>query len=148
MWPTRLLVLPSINWCKLDRWWTAPLVVFLGTKRIKLDNAIDYQSTTSPFPFPFPKKRTFLLVVNTSNPRILHTLKHIDKFKLHDFKRCCISLYMRDWDLISLTLQNLQRQLSVYIYHLLHRNYYISYCLSCTITINFTSLLHKQCDIP
>ena len=141
---TRLLVLPSISSSKLERWWTAPLVVLLCTMRIKLDNAIHYQSST---PHLLPPKKTFLLVVKTSNPRILNTLKHVVKFKIHNFKRFCISFYMRNWDIISFTLQNLWRQLSVYIYHLLQRNYYISYCLSCTITINFMISLHKRCDI-
>ena len=78
-----------------------------------------------------PKKKKFLLVVNTTLiPCILRTLKHVQKFKLHDLKKnICLSIYMRNWDLISFTLQNLYRQLSVYIYHLLYRNYYISYCL-------------------
>jgi hypothetical protein len=36
---------------------------------------------------------------------------------------------MRNWDLISFTLQNINRQFSVYFHHLLHRSVCISCCL-------------------
>ena len=98
-------MLPSINTSKLESWWTAPLVVLQGTKRINVDNAIDYQSSIPPL--NDPKKKILLVANTTSNPRILHTLKHVEKFKLHDLKRFCILIYMRKWDLISFTLQNL-----------------------------------------
>ena len=59
----------------------------------------------------------------------LQTHRHnetIDVFYIKNF----ISIYMRNWDLISFTLQNLQRQLSLYIYHLLYTNYYINWAPS------------------
>jgi hypothetical protein len=43
--------------------------------------------------------------------------------------KICISIYMRNWDLISFTLQNLYTHLSVYIHNLLHRSFCISCCL-------------------
>jgi len=49
--------------------------------RIKLDNTINYYSCTST------EKRILPVVNTTSNPRILHTLKHVEKLKLHDFKK-------------------------------------------------------------
>ena len=73
------LVLPSINSSKLDGWQTAPIVVLPGTIRIKLDNAIDYHFTISP---PKQKKKILPFVNTTTNPRVLHTLKHVEKFKI------------------------------------------------------------------
>ena len=40
------LVLPFINSSKLQRWQIAPLMVLPGTIRIKLDDAINYYSTS------------------------------------------------------------------------------------------------------
>ena len=36
---------------------------------------------------------------------------------------------MKNWDLVSFTMQNLSTQMPAYIYHLLYRNYDISFCL-------------------
>jgi hypothetical protein len=59
-----------------------PLVVLSGTMHIELDNAID---STIDSTHLLQKKN--LLVNTTSNSRTLHTLKHVEKFKLHDLKK-------------------------------------------------------------
>ena len=58
-------------------------MVLSGTMRIELDNAID--STIDSTPLLQKKKKN--LVNTTSNSRTLHTLKHVEKFKLHDLKK-------------------------------------------------------------
>ena len=45
-----------------------------------IDNAID----STPL---LQKKKIYILFTTTSNPRILHILKHVEKFTLHDFKK-------------------------------------------------------------
>ena len=60
-----------------------PLVVLSGTMRIELDNAIDATIDSTPL----LKKKILLLVNTTSNSRTLHTLKHVEKFKLHALKK-------------------------------------------------------------
>jgi hypothetical protein len=75
----------------------------------KLDYIIDYYSCHSP------ENKLLLVFHTTSVLCILHTLKHVEKFKSHDFKNLRTSMYMRNWDLTSFTLQNLYRQLSTFI---------------------------------
>ena len=70
------------------------------------------------FNFISTEKKSLLVVNTTSNPRILHTLKHLERFTLHDLKKNC--------HLISPTLQNLYR---LFCLHLSFIIYYISYCL-------------------
>jgi hypothetical protein len=73
-------------------------------------------------------ENSFLLHVFTiSITCILHTLKQVEKFSLHNLKMS-ISCKMKKWDHISSTLLYLHGQSSVYIHNLLHRNYYICYC--------------------
>jgi hypothetical protein len=59
------------------------------------------------------KKKFSFISKHNSVPCILHTLNHALKFKLHDFKNYKYRLVW-NWDLISLTLQNLG-QLSTFI---------------------------------
>jgi len=87
----------------------------------KLDNAIEY------FPCNSTEKKILPFINTTSIPCILHTSKHAEELKLISLKK------NHNWheELRShfFTLQNLYRQLSVYVHHLLYRNYYISYSL-------------------
>ena len=52
-------------------------MVLLGTMRI--------ESITQSIQFLYFKKKN--LLVTTSHPRILHILKHVEKFKLHGLKK-------------------------------------------------------------
>ena len=65
-----------------------PLVVLSGTMRIELDNAIDSTIDSTPL----LQEKNLLLVNTTSNSRTLYTLKHVEKFKLHDSKKKKLSI--------------------------------------------------------
>ena len=120
-------------------------MVLPGTIRVKTDNAIDYYSTTSRPLHRKPKKIFHPFVNTTTNPRVLHTLKHVEIFKLYDFKKFAHQFTWQIEISFSLHRKIYRDKFSVYIYHLLHTNYHICYCLSCTVTINSTSQIHKQC---
>ena len=56
-------------------------ILNVGRIRVKLDNTINYSRTST-------EKKRFLLFLNTTrNPCVLPTLKHVEKFKLHDLKK-------------------------------------------------------------
>jgi len=54
--------------------------------RIKLDNTIDY------YPYTSTEKKILPVVNTTSIPCVLHTLKHVEKLKLHDLKKFACQL--------------------------------------------------------
>jgi hypothetical protein len=63
-----------------------------------------YNRQHSPLLIPvlLKKKIIFLLVINTPRiPCVLHTVYHVEKFKLNHEIWICISFYMRDWDITS-----------------------------------------------
>jgi hypothetical protein len=116
--------------------------LYLCFRVLRLLNSIK-QSITAPL-IPHNKKN---LPVNTNSiPRTLHTLKHVEKFKLRNYKNLHINWHLElgsHFLYIKKSIQCLQPSFIV-----LELLYFLLFtCWDCTITIKFTSPIHKQCDI-